>query len=288
MRRLLPLVAATVLLAACSAGTPDAPQPERATVTPSATPAATPTPTPTPSPSPEPGTVAPAWLGTRVLPVDADGVATARPTPPELRQRRFTLPDSVEGLPGTGFASRVVTPAPRAVLDRSTWTSSCPVGRGDLSWVRVTFRGFDGSRRTGELLVATTVADDVVRVFARLWRADFPIEQMRVTTRAELDAPPTGDGNNTGAFVCRAVTGGSTFSQHAYGTAIDVNPFQNPYEKGEVVVPELASSYLDRTPRPGVVTADGAVVRAFAAVGWEWGGAWRSLKDYQHFSLNGR
>jgi hypothetical protein len=30
------------------------------------------------------------------------------------------------------------------------------------------------------------------------------------------------------------------------------------------------------------------VVRAFAAIGWEWGGDWTSLKDYQHFSLSGR
>jgi len=30
------------------------------------------------------------------------------------------------------------------------------------------------------------------------------------------------------------------------------------------------------------------VVAAFARIGWEWGGNWNSLKDYQHFSHNGR
>jgi hypothetical protein len=30
------------------------------------------------------------------------------------------------------------------------------------------------------------------------------------------------------------------------------------------------------------------VVRAFRSVGWEWGGKWRSVRDYQHFSANGR
>jgi len=29
-------------------------------------------------------------------------------------------------------------------------------------------------------------------------------------------------------------------------------------------------------------------VRAFAGVGWSWGGDWHSLKDWQHFSANGR
>ena len=31
----------------------------------------------------------------------------------------------------------------------------------------------------------------------------------------------------------------------------------------------------------------GPVVRAFARIGWEWGGAWRYSKDYMHFSQNG-
>ena len=30
------------------------------------------------------------------------------------------------------------------------------------------------------------------------------------------------------------------------------------------------------------------VVRAFGSIGWSWGGEWQSLKDYQHFSQNGR
>ena len=111
-----------------------------------------------------------------------------------------------------------------------------------------------------------------------------------MTPRSELDAHPTGDGNDTGAFVCRPSTGSTTtFSQHAYGLAIDVDPFQNPYTKGDLVLPELASSYLDRDDvRPGMITPDGVVVRAFESIGWTWGGTWSSLKDYQHFSQNGR
>jgi poly-gamma-glutamate synthesis protein (capsule biosynthesis protein) len=37
-----------------------------------------------------------------------------------------------------------------------------------------------------------------------------------------------------------------------------------------------------------MIHAEDAVVRAFAAVGWGWGGYWDSLKDYQHFSATGR
>ena len=235
------------------------------------------------------GTVAPAWLGTRPLPRTADGFGEIRPTPPELRDRRFTLPDSVSPLAGKGFASRITTPAPAAVIARSTWAPGCPVTAHQLSWVRVAFRGFDGQRHTGELLVNRSAARDLVRVFADLYAARFPLEEMRITTKAEQTAEPTGDGNDTGAFNCRPVRGSTTFSQHAYGLAVDVNPFQNPYLKGGLVLPELAGAYRDRSwHRPGMVLTGGPVVRAFARIGWGWGGSWQSLKDLQHFSANGR
>ena len=67
----------------------------------------------------------------------------------------------------------------------------------------------------------------------------------------------------------------SGWSEHAYGRAIDINPFHNPYERGDVVLPELASAYLDRgNVRPGMIVAGDAVTQAFAAIGWGWGGEW--------------
>ncbi|MDD9349573.1 M15 family metallopeptidase [Mumia sp.] len=293
-------IALAVVLAGCN-GDPDA-QPTTgsestpASASPSASPPTTapsattpPAATPTPSSRPAPGTVPPAWLGRRVLPVTTDGFGEVRPTPPALRNRRFTLPDQLPALPGSGFASRIVSPPPDSVIDRSTWRPGCPVARSDLAWIRLTFWGFDDARHTGELLVNKTVARKVVRAFRAMYTARFPIEEMRITRAAELSAPPTGDGNNTGAFNCRPTRGTTTFSEHAYGLAVDINPFQNPYVKGDVVLPELATAYVDRNRvRPGMILAGGPVVRAFETIGWGWGGAWRTLKDYQHFSRDDR
>ncbi|MFL6132036.1 MAG: M15 family metallopeptidase [Nocardioidaceae bacterium] len=101
--------------------------------------------------------------------------------------------------------------------------------------------------------------------------------------------PPTGDGNNTAAYVCRSTRGSTTLSAHAYGLAIDVNPFVNPYRKGDLVLPELAGAYLKRSwSRPGMILPGGVVDRAFAAVGWTWGGDFSSVSDLMHFSANGR
>ena len=158
-----------------------------------------------------------------------------------------------------------------------------------LRYLTVSFRGFDGRPHTGELVVNASVAADVVAVFRRLYAAAYPIEEMRLPTTADLEAPPTGDGSNTAAYVCRATRGATSLSAHAYGLAIDVNPFVNPYRKGDLVLPELASAYLDRSwRRPGMIARGDLVTRAFAAVGWAWGGSFRSVWDPMHFSANGR
>ena len=248
----------------------------------------------TPAPSPSPtvahvgnATAAPSWLGTRVLPVGKNGVVPAQTTPPELRDRSIVTVDDLPP-PADGRFHATSTPVPASVLARSSWTKACPVASTDLRYLTVSFRGFDGQAHTGELLVNKRAATDLISVFRQLFAANFPIERMHISSAAQLNAPPTGDGNTTESFACRPVRGQSSWSQHAYGLAVDVNPFQNPYQKGTVVLPELAASYLDRADkRPGMILPGGPVDKAFTSIGWGWGGDYRSLKDYMHFSESG-
>ncbi|RZS32512.1 D-alanyl-D-alanine carboxypeptidase-like protein [Herbihabitans rhizosphaerae] len=190
--------------------------------------------------------------------------------------------------PAGGRFAASVTPVPATVLARSTWQPGCPVRPDDLRYLRLSFWGFDDRPHTGEMIVNARVADAVARVFERLYAARFPIEEMRVVARPELTLHPTGDGNNTTAFVCRPATGLNHWSAHAFGLAIDLNPFCNPYVKGNLVLPELASSYVDRrVARPGMVFAGDVAVRSFAVIGWGWGGTWTSPLDIQHFTATG-
>jgi hypothetical protein len=241
-----------------------------------------------PTPENNGATPAPSWLGTRVLPKGSDGFGVVRPTPPELRDRRIITTDRLPPPPDGRFRSRIVA-VPADVARRSTWSARCPVALHDLRYVTVSFLGFDGRGHTGELLVNRTVAAQVVTVFQQLYTVGWPIEEMRVTSLAELNARPTGDGNNTSAFVCRPVRGSTTWSQHAYGLAIDLNPFHNPYVKGRTVLPELASYYTDRSRRLAGMNLPGSPpVVAFQSIGWGWGGSFSSKKDWMHFSSNGR
>ncbi|MDP8928629.1 MAG: M15 family metallopeptidase [Actinomycetota bacterium] len=240
------------------------------------------------SPGLPPAVGRPPWLGTRVLPRRSDGFGEVRPTPPELRDRRLPSPDLLPAPQGDGFVAEVRA-VPEEVVRRSTWSPRCPVALEDLRYVTLVFWGFDERPHTGELLVNASVAEDVVAVFRRLYEARFPIEEMRVVSAGELVAPPTGDGNNTTSYVCRAITGGASWSEHAYGLAVDINPFHNPYVKGDLVIPELASAYTNRGwRRPGMIFAGDEATRSFGEIGWAWGGDWRRPKDWMHFSRQGR
>lgn len=283
------MLCAAVLLAGCSGGAeptggPAAgPSTEPTSETPaSETPAAT---------SATPGPAYSDWeLGVHVLPRTPAGFGEIRPTPKALRHRLFRTVDLLPP-PADGRFHSTIGPVTAVIRERmgETWSPACPVGLADLAYVTVSFRGFDGGAHTGELVLAAREARDVVAVFRTLFAADYPIEEMRLPTTADLEAEPTGDGNDTAALVCRATRGATSWSAHAYGLAIDVNPFLNPYSKGDVVLPERASAYLDRSrTQPGIIHDGDLVVRAFARIGWSWGGAWSSLKDYQHFSATGR
>ena len=103
-------------------------------------------------------------------------------------------------------------------------------------------------------------------------------------------APASIEADNTSAFNCRAATGSSHWSNHAYGLAIDVNPIENPYVSGGVSSHRASAPYLDRLRHQvGTAYQGGVLVEAFRSQGWEWGGSWSgSVRDYQHFSYNGR
>ena len=288
------LVIASVLLAGC-AGASDS----TAASTPpaSATPArpptteAPPSPTTAPPSTPSPSvSLSPPWtVGASPLPLRPDGFGYVLPTPPELVDRRLPTVDLLPP-PANGEFASTIAPISPAIRKRmgETWSPDCPVSLSQLRYLTVSFWGFDAKPHTGELVINRTYAQDIVAVFRKLYAAKFPIEEMRLITTADVKAKPTGDTNNTSAFICRAAVGQTRWSEHAYGRAIDVNPFQNPYVKDDLVLPELASAYVERSyRRPGMIFQDDVVVRAFADIGWGWGGDWQHSKDYQHFSSTG-
>jgi len=171
----------------------------------------------------------------------------------------------------------------------SSWREGCPVDVEALQAVEVSHFGFDGEVHVGTLVVATEVAEDIVEIMSTLFANAFPIERMEPVDVYDGDDDLSMAANNTSAFNCRPVTGASSWSEHSYGTAIDVNPLVNPYVIGATVLPPGGAVYADRDlDVPGMIHDGDVVVETFDAHGWIWGGTWSSPKDYQHFSTSGR
>ena len=172
----------------------------------------------------------------------------------------------------------------------ASWHRGCPVGPAQLRTVRVSFVGFDGVAHTGAIVVHRDAAGDVAAVFRRLYAAHFPIRRMEPVARYGGSDRRSMAADNTSGFNCRyaSAPGPRRWSAHAFGKAIDVNTIENPYVQGSYVSPAGGRSYLDRSRyRAGMAVAGGVLVRAFASVGWLWGGRWRATPDYQHFSSTG-
>lgn len=203
--------------------------------------------------------------------------------------------------PAVPPSSTTTTSAPRfassiAAIDDGTaarlsasWRPGCPVPLESLRLVTVTHWGFDRRLRQGEVIVHSDHAEAIRGVFAALFEAAFPIEQVRLVDDFGADDDRSMAANNTSGFNCRRARGSAWWSEHAYGRAVDINPVQNPYltRRGAVLPPGGREFIRRDATTPGVITDDGPVVAAFTSIGWRWGGDW-SNPDYQHFSASGR
>jgi D-alanyl-D-alanine carboxypeptidase len=171
----------------------------------------------------------------------------------------------------------------------TSWHRGCPVLISDLRLVKVSFWGFDGRAHKGRLILHRSYTTPVVKELRTLYYEHFPIRRMRLVEAYGSSDDLSMAADNTSAFNCRGVTGSSSWSEHAYGRAIDINPLENPELRQGVVSPPGGRAYTNRSKQAkGMIHSGDATVRAFEAVGWHWGGYWHSLKDYQHFSWNGQ
>ena len=265
------LLAVASLLAACAVSGEEPPQEPSPTPT---TSLAFPT---SPSPSPSPSSAAtPSANPSETPAVTALGAEPGTETAPDDLPAFTSTVSEVVGHPAEGRMRGV------------SWREGCPVPLEQLRYLTLTHLGLDGAAHTGELVVRADVVDDVLAAFERLYDLRFPIERMQLVDAFRADDDASMRADNTSAFNCRHVKGTQRWSNHASGTAIDINPLRNPYVQGDQVDPPEGAAYADRTdPRPGMLLAGSPEVAAFTDLGWDWGGSWSSGQDYQHVSATG-
>jgi len=181
-----------------------------------------------------------------------------------------------------------IEPIPEAIqqqMQQYTWHQGCPVPIENLSYVTVSYFGFDNKVHQGSLIIDSQLAKEVLNIFQELYQQKFPIEKIHPIEEYEGDDSISMADNNTTAFNCRAMTDfANQYSIHSYGRAIDINPLINPYIKGDKIEPKEGAAHVDRAVyHKGKITSNSIICKIFEKYGWVWGGTFSKVKDYQHF-----
>lgn len=194
---------------------------------------------------------------------------------------------------GTYFAAYEISDAVFDVINGKSYQENPNVGLGDLRYVKLLHYNFEHQLQVGELVVASDLQGDFIGIFTELFQAEYEIQSMYLVDNYWTGDPTTTDSasideNNTSCFLYRPATGSGNLSKHAFGRAIDINPQQNPYVSYTSGSPvwshENANAYIDRnTGLPHVITEEDLCYQTFIKYGFQWGGSWANIKDYQHF-----
>jgi len=216
--------------------------------------------------------------------------------PARAPRPRVGLPrqDRAKGEGANASVSRIPDRVWRQMTGRS-WHSGCPVGRSGLRLLRVNYWGYDGYRYRGELVARTDAIDNMRGALVALYARELPIRSMYRVDRFGWSRRLRGADDyrsmaagNTSAFNCRDVVGRpGVRSPHAYGRALDLNTWENPYRSSHGWVPNAWWPSRSHA-RVAWRSREHAVVRVMLAHGFRWT---YGTGDSQHFDVpagNGR
>lgn len=192
------------------------------------------------------------------------------------------------------FNSHISTINPeiqKRMIQGNSWREGCPVGLNDLRYLQLTYWDFNGKVALGEMIVHKDVALEVSYIFEELYKIKYPIYKMELVSNYQGNDWQSIEADNSSAFNCRPATGSNSWSKHSYGKAIDINPIENPYVSRTGYISHKASlkykkrlhHNLNNPADRAVVLKNDPVTKIFKSYGWEWGGDWNTIKDYQHF-----
>ena len=197
----------------------------------------------------------------------------------------YTLPEDYPAYDFIPIFTR--EPLPRHIIDQITGVTfhdNTPFDHDYLTYLTVTHVNFDGESIIGHLIVAADIGDEVLEIFQEIYEGRFPIYSIRLIDYFYASDYLSMAANNSHAFNFRYIAGTNIISRHGFGIAIDINPIQNPYIRGDTVWPAAGAAYLDRSyVRPGMIIPGDVVYTAFTSRGWIWGGHWTTPRDYHHF-----
>lgn len=175
-----------------------------------------------------------------------------------------------------------------ARIDGKSYKKNCIIQTSELRYLKVSYYGFDKETHVGEIIVNKAISKDILNIFKELYEEKYPIEKMKlIDDYSAVDNISMAD-NNSSAFNFRYIDGTKTYSNHAKGMAVDINPLYNPYvrvrDNEEKVLPQNGKRYANRELQcEYYIRKNDRCYNIFLKYGFSWGGEWIDSKDYQHF-----
>ena len=175
-------------------------------------------------------------------------------------------------------------------INGKSYKDDCTVPLSHLRYIHTLCKALDGSTHEGEMVCNKHIAEALLEIFQTLYEADYPIERMILIDEYDADDEKSMEDNNSSCFNFRFISHTKRVSKHGLGLAVDINPLYNPYIKevdGKTIIePITAGTYTDRNADFNYkIDENDLAYKLFTKHGFEWGGNWQKLKDYQHFEI---
>ena len=188
------------------------------------------------------------------------------------------------------FKAYPINDAIFARMQGRSFKQNCTMPRASLRYLRVLHRNTEGKTQLGEIVCNQSIANDLLDIFRKIYEAGYKIERITLIDDYNADDETSMRANNTSCFNFRVVSGTTKLSKHSQGLAIDINPLYNPYihlNNGKVE-PATGKPYAYnranlRNVKVPIIDTKDLCYRLFIQHGFRWGGAWKTVKDYQHF-----
>ncbi len=177
-----------------------------------------------------------------------------------------------------------------ARIKGKSFKDNCTLPVEDLRYLHLLHKDFNGETQEGEMICNAYIADDLLDIFQKLYAANYQIEKIRLVDEYNADDETSMRDNNSSCFNFRFISHTTKISNHGLGLAVDINTLYNPYTKvvdgKRILEPATAGAYVDRTKDfPHKIDHNDLCFKLFIEHGFEWGGDWTRVKDYQHFEL---
>lgn len=151
-----------------------------------------------------------------------------------------------------------------------------------LELFEVDYLSTDGKIHRGQILTNKKIANDLKELFQLMLEQEFVIERVIPVVKSGWNDSLSMADNNSYSFCYRNIS----YSRHARGMAIDINPRFNPvrWKRGER--PNQPEGAVSDTTVNGTFYPGHPMVEAFTKRGFIWGHRFPKFCDDHHFHKN--